>query len=398
MNRPFWILITAVLLNQLGTMVGPFMPLYLHRDRGYDEETTSALLAAGSLAAVAAGALGGWCSDQWGRRACLIFGFLTSLACMALLPGAPGLHLVATLVIGRAFAAAFIRPSQSAGISDLVRQVDQRKAFGIFRTAMNLGFGLGTFVGGLLAASGFVDLFIVNSIAAALAAVMSLAVPETRPGYPGSQAVEEPKPPGGLQPVAPSTAGVSFERFLVFCGLCLILSLLSGQMNTTLPLSIERRAAARTDVEGLYGMLLALNGGIVCLTQIVLTRAFTGVSTTRALAIGAVLYGAGYGAVGLSIERWSLGLSVATFTVGEMLFFPMASTWVAQVAPADRRGRWFGMLSVAYGMGNVVTPLAGTWVLKHHGDAALWALSPFVAAVAAIGFLLLDRGLRRDEA
>lgn len=398
MNRPFWILITAVLLNQLGTMVGPFMPLYLHRDRGYDEETTSALLAAGSLAAVAAGALGGWCSDQWGRRACLIFGFLTSLACMALLPGAAGLHVVATLVVGRAFAAAFIRPSQSAGISDLVRQVDQRKAFGIFRTAMNLGFGLGTFVGGLLAASGFVDLFIVNSIAAALAAVMSLAVPETRPGYPGSQAAVEPKPPGGLEPVAPAGARVSFELFLVFCCLCLTLSLLSGQMNTTLPLSIERRASARTDVEGLYGLLLALNGGIVCLTQIVVTRLFTGVSTTRALAIGAVLYGAGYGAVGLSIERWSLGLCVATFTVGEMLFFPMASTWVASVAPPDRRGRWFGLLSVSYGLGNVITPLAGTWVLKRHGDAALWALSPFVAAVAAIGFLLLDRGLRKDEA
>lgn len=382
MGRTFWLLIAAVLVNQFGTMAGPFMALYLREARELDPGTVASLLALGNAMGLVAGAFGGWCSDRFGRRRCLLGGFLLSAASMALLPTVAGLPLLAALVGLRSFSASFVRPSHSAAIADVVPLPLQRRAFGWFRTAMNLGFGAGTLAGGFLAAGGYVDIFIVNAVAAVAGALMLLLLPETRPAPPAAGAPDRPE----------AGPAVGLGRFAVFLSLAFGVSLLSSQLTNVLPVALERRGGF--DVARHFGMLLAANGFFVCLFQLPISRLFERARLTTALACGAAFYGVGYGAVGHLVDPRALAGAVIVATVGEMLFFPMASAWVAQAAPEATRGRWFGALAAAYGLGSVVTPLAGGWVLVHLGDAALWALSPPIGLLAAIGFVALGRGPR----
>lgn len=385
MGRTFWLLLAAVLVNQFGTMAGPFMALYLREARELDPGAIAALLALGNAMGILAGAVGGWCSDHFGRRRCLLAGFLLSAASMALLPTVPGLAPLAVLVGLRSFSASFVRPSHSAAITDVVPPALQRRAFGWFRTAMNLGFGTGTLAGGFLAAGGYVDIFVVNAVAATAGALLLLLLPETRPAAPSADA---PAPPGA--------DAVGLGRFAAFLVLAFGVSLLSSQLTNILPVALERRGGF--DVARNFGMLLAANGFFVCLAQLPIARLFERARLTTALACGAALYGVGYGAVGHLVDHRALVGAVMVATVGEMLFFPMASAWVAQSAPEVTRGRWFGALAAAFGLGSVVTPLAGGWVLARHGDAALWALSPPIGLLAAAGFIALGRGTRAPAA
>src|SRR5262245_55367043 len=78
MGRPFWTLIFAMVVNHLGTMVGPFLPLWLAREHGEEEAAIAALLAIANASASAGSPAGGWLADAIGRRWSLILGLVVN--------------------------------------------------------------------------------------------------------------------------------------------------------------------------------------------------------------------------------------------------------------------------------------------------------------------------------
>jgi len=81
-----------------------------------------------------------------------------------------------------------------------------------------------------------------------------------------------------------------------------------------------------------------------------------------------------------------VALTVAIWTVGEMILLPAMSNYVAEVAPADRRGEYMGLYSMAWGVAFGVGPWLGTLVLERYGRVVLWSGAFLVAAVAAMAF------------
>ena len=383
MGRTFWILFTAALVNKLGTMVGPFLPLWLAGPRwGLDDETITRLLTAASACALLGGPVGGFLADRLGRRWTLILSMGLNALTLLLFPLAPVLPVLVGLMLARSFTNDMLRPANSAAVADVVPAELRPRAFGVLRIAINIGFGVGTFLGGLLATRSFGWLFVIDGSTALLATLwLLLLFPETRPAGPAPGAPAVP----GAERAAPGAVG----RFLVLCACGLVVSLISSQLTSTFPLSLKRRGGA--EVESLYGTLMALNALVVVVCQVPITRLIERLRPGPVLAAGALCYGAGYGAVALSVAPLPLAGAVVLLTLGEVLFFPLAGAVTAELAPAARRGRWFGWLMVAYGLGAILSPLLGGWVLTRWGDAALWACSPPLGLAAALGLLLFLR-------
>src|SRR5688500_14078811 len=96
----FWVIVAAALVNRLGTMVGPFLPLYLLKARAIHGDDVALLLAAGSSSATLGAPVGGWPTDRVGRRPCLVWGMALNGVSMLAIPWAPtGPWLVALLLV-----------------------------------------------------------------------------------------------------------------------------------------------------------------------------------------------------------------------------------------------------------------------------------------------------------
>lgn len=382
MPKTFWVIVATALVNRLGTMVGPFLPLFLLKEQKLDEQLVATLLAAASASAMLGAPVGGWLCDRVGRRPCLVVGMLANGLTMLAIPYAPSLPWLVAAMLLRTFTNDIIRPATTTAIADVVPDAKRSRAFGIYRTAINLGFGIASLAGGYLATRSFLALFLIDAGAKLLAcALLFVLLPETRP--------ESARAPLHATATSAPASGPT-GRFAALCLLALVVSLMSSQLMTTLPMSLSNRGGDQTTQ--LYGTLLALNGVIVVLAQLPISIAIERVRITTGLALGALLYGVGYGLVALPPSLGPLAAAMLLLTLGETLFFPLASVLTAKLAPEAVRGRWFGALVMAFGAGSVLSPVIGSWIMRTHGDAALWLCSPALALIAAVGLLVLGRG------
>src|ERR1700753_4260564 len=82
--RPAWILFIGTFLNKFGTFVVPFLTLYL-TTRGYSVGQAGLAVAAYGVGTLSASLLGGYLTDQLGRRRTIVLSmFIGAVMMMAL--------------------------------------------------------------------------------------------------------------------------------------------------------------------------------------------------------------------------------------------------------------------------------------------------------------------------
>jgi len=109
------------------------------------------------------------------------------------------------------------------------------------------------------------------------------------------------------------------------------------------------------------------------------------------LALGALIYALGVGTVVLGRGFWGFWLSYVIVTVGELIILPTASTFVADVAPVDKRGRYMSFFALAQGAGSSVSPLLGGILNDQIGPKAIWFGSSFIGILGSVGFATMSR-------
>jgi MFS family permease len=111
---------------------------------------------------------------------------------------------------------------------------------------------------------------------------------------------------------------------------------------------------------------------------------------SRHLAVSALLFGLGYGTNALAGVLPPLAVYAAgavLWTVGEVVGFPVAAALVADLAPAELRGRYQGAFSMCWGIAFAIAPVAGGRLLSRSGPTALWLACLAAAVLVAAGHL-----------
>jgi MFS family permease len=132
-----------------------------------------------------------------------------------------------------------------------------------------------------------------------------------------------------------------------------------------------------------FGLLISLNGLVICLVELPLTSVTRRRSARRVMVTGCLIFGLGFALTGFVSAIWALVAVAVMWTLGEMLFFPMQAAHVANVSPPDMRGRYQGAWGMAWGMGAVLGPMAGTAVFAWH-PRVLWVGCGVSAAIGAV--------------
>jgi predicted MFS family arabinose efflux permease len=384
-----WLVAASQLVNRAGSMVLSFLVLYLTRDRGFSAEQAGFIILLYGAGAIVTAPLAGRLADKWGSVPLMRASLFLSGGTLLVYPFAKGPIPIAGVTILLAVLTEAFRPAAMSFFAETVEPVRRKSAFAVYRLAINLGMAIGPAIGGILATIAFRYLFFVDgatSIAAGLVLAASALPSGKKPRAAGA--------PSATTRLRLSTAAHADPRFLFFLLGVLPVCVIFFQHISSMPLYIvnDLGFTPRT-----FGVLFSLNCLLIVVLEIPLNAATAHWSHRRTLALGALLSGAGYGAMAFARDFWTLAATVVIWTFGEMLFFPASAAYATDIAPEARRGEYSGLYTMVFSIAFGIGPWAGTVVLERAGARVLWGLTFVLGALAAVVFMRLPEPTRHSE-
>lgn len=385
--RTYWLIWVGTLINRLGGFVVPFLTLYLTAQRQIPVSQaafTVSLFGAGSFAAQLAG---GELSDRLGRRPVMLMSFLIAPVNMLMLGLARSLALIACLTLLQGFFTDLYRPAVSAAIADLVPPEARPRAFGYLYWAINLGFAFAPALAGLLARFDYFFLFVGNAVTTfVFGLIVMWGIRETRPAL--AAAVSRPSLRTRLSHVRREPI------LLIFSLLALGFGTIYMQGTVTLPIDMQSSGLGPDQ----YGLAISLNGVLIVLLSIPASNAAVRWPRFGALAVATLLLGAGFGLTAIADSLWMYAMTVAIWTLGEIIGATVAPSIVADLSPVELRGTFQGVFGAAYGFAGFMGPLFGGWVFQHLGSTTLWTGAFVLACVLSLGYVGMARPAARRMA
>jgi MFS family permease len=225
------------------------------------------------------------------------------------------------------------RPANLALVGEVGGGQMRKQAFALNRLAVNLGMSVGPALGGFLAMVSFPLLSWVDGATSLLAGLLLLVAPIEVPPRPASA-------PAPFQPRLPRLASLLPDRRMGYFLVAVLASLLVFFLHVgAYPLFLVRRLGLP---EAFFGLTYMLNTVLIVLFEVRLTGATAHWPLRRALGVGAALSALGFGAHVVAHDAWAVLAAVVVWTAGEMILFPTASAYVAEITPPGAAASTWG--------------------------------------------------------
>lgn len=381
LSREVWVLALVSLVNRSGTMVLPFLALYLTTKRGYTPSEAGAFLAVYGVGAMAGITLGGRLTDRIGFRTVQLASLVSAAAMFFVLGSVRSATAIGASVGCLGLFAEAFRPANSVAVAAYADPVRRTRAYGLQRLAVNLGWTVGPAFGGFLALVDYRLLFWVDGATSlAAASLLALALPAPRRSSPAAE-------------VGGTAGGSPWRDGAYVAGLCLLLVqvLVFFQLMSTFPLFLREE---RGFTEDMIGLTVATNTVVIVLFEMQLIRAVERFDALKVIGVAGLLTGLGFGLLPHTAAVVGVVGTVVVWTFGEMLSAPVATAWAANRAGEANRGRYMGAHALCFSIGSIAAPLLGTATYEHLGPDVLWHGCLVVGALDLAGFLWLAGYLR----
>lgn len=379
-------------INSLAySIVYPFIPIYLHAERGIPIETVGMIFPLMGLAVILTPPLAGILTDKIGRHFMLQAGQTFRMAIFLILAvfahfQAP-FWVFALMLMINAGVGTFFTVASDSYLSDITRPEERPKLYSWVRIGTNIGWALGPMLGAFLARTPFSLMFAITSILCLCGAFWTnrycREVPEQeRVVHPENKPAEEL-----------TVKRMLGDRMLVKILVCsFLLFLLVSQLYSILSVYATEVVGVSKNV---LGLVYSVNGITIIFFQIPLTHLMDRlhVSCRFRLLAGAFLYACGYFLLAFCRSGWELAGAVLILTTGEVLTQPSLYTAVSSRAPKGGIGRYMASLGLIRGVGFAAGPWFGAIVFKHYSGnpPILWGILASFAVLAGIGFLMLGK-------
>jgi len=382
--RDVWILGVAMFVNRMGTMVLPFLVLYLTSQLGFSAGRAGFVLSVYGAASLIASPLAGRLCDRWGAIRVLKLNLLLAGLLFGLFPLVRGFGpaVVATAILS--LASEGFRPASFALFAERAGPGQRKAAYAMARLAVNLGMSIGPAVGGFLATVSFPAIFWVD----AGTSLLALLVLVVRPLDPAPRTVAG-TPGGTTEAARRSPPAIRDRRMWPFLLGSVLVAAVFFQLQGAVPLFLVGHLGLS---ESTYGLMFTLNTIMIVLFEVRLNLETAHWPHRRSMALGALLMGAGLAGIGLCRTAGAVMATTLVWTFGEMILLPSMSSWVADVAPDERRGEYMGWYTMSFGLAFAFAPWAGNVVLDRLGPGMLFAGVLGVGIVAAALTGRLDEG------
>lgn len=378
MPRTSWVLAIATFINRAGTMVLPFMALYLTKTLNFPVGRAGFVLTLYGVGALLVAPVAGRLCDRYGPVLIMKLSLFASAIVMFLFPMAHtyGAVIVATMLLS--LSVEMFRPASMATVSRVVEPKMLKPAFAVQRTAINLGMSIGPALAGFLATFSFLWLFFIDGITSVFAGIVLVFTMANLKAIP-----KTPEPTSTIPGGAPVFRD---SRLLIFMAAVIPIGIVFFQHMSAMPLFMVENLHFSP---AFYGLMFTINTGVIVFLEVPLNHVTSHWTHRRALVLGTILCAIGFGSLAFVSEIIGVIATVLIWTFGEMILFPSMSAYVAHIAPEHSQGKYMGFYMMAFSVAFMIGPWAGTQVLEHFGPFILWtSMFALGAASAAIFWIL----------
>ncbi len=384
LSRSTWLLSLIMLINRSGTMVIPFMTLYLTSPKmGYSIGQAGIVFGLFGAGAFSGAWLGGRLTDRLGFYQVQLASLMGGGVLFMVLGQMRTYPLICIVTFLLSFVNEAFRPANSTAIAFYSKSENRTRSYSLNRLAINLGWAVGSGLGGFIAHVNYELLFWIDGTTNILAALVMFLFLK----------------PVGYRPIKPSVTDLipirSAHRDKVYLIFILITTLFAScffQLFTNMPVYYKNELHFS---EPFIGFLMAANGIIIALVEMILIYKLEGRrKSTDFITLGVFLVGLAFLILNLpGVGHLLAFVMILLVTFGEIFAMPfMNSYWIGRTQPSNR-GQYAALYTMAWSGAQTLGPMGGAQIAERFGFYALWWVVGGLSIVAALAFWYTNKKL-----
>ena len=371
-----WMLALVMLINRAGSMVLPFLGVYMTQHLHFNLKVTGIVLSFYGIGSVIGSWLGGVITDKIGEYKVQTYSLLLSVPLFCIIPLFKTEAGLAAIILILSIISESFRPANSVAVTKYATDSQIIRAFSLNRMAINLGFAIGPALGGILSAISYNFLFYCNAVGALLAGFTYIIFFRKKAGF-AAKKVE-------IKSIEKQKSPYTDIPFLAFCFACLLYSVCFFQFLNTLTIFYSTEAQLSQQQ---IGYILGYSGFIIVLIEMILVQYAEKKFTVHfTLLLGCLLCGISFVMLTFNTSIFILMFSMTLLCVGEIWSLPFMATVTAFRSGENNKGAYMGLLGMAFAVSFIITPYIGTTIAENFGFKTLWMGTGILLTLAGIAF------------
>ncbi|WP_299162250.1 MFS transporter [uncultured Tenacibaculum sp.] len=386
LSSEVWWLSLITLINRAGTMVIPFLSLYLTKSLDFTLKDVGWIMTCFGLGSVIGSWLGGKLTDKIGFYKVMKTSlFLTGLLFIALqyITTFTGFCVGIFLVM---LVADTFRPAMFVALSAYSKPENKTRSVTLIRLAINLGFSAGPAVGGIIITSlGYNGLFWVDGVTCILATFLLINVLNPKK----SKVVDEVK-------VENPVSVFSDKAFWVFFVAMFIFGFVFLQYFSTIPL-YYKDAHHLSELE--IGLIMGMNGFLIFILEMPLIKWLeeSKYSKERLMFVGLLLTGISFLVLNLTGWVGVLIVGMLLMTIGEMIAFPFSNAFVMERAKKGNQGEYMAYYSIAFSAAHIFGHNSGMQMVDALGFDNTWWVITLMSLIGLFFLSILIKVIKKEQ-
>ncbi|AUJ25473.1 MFS transporter [Virgibacillus dokdonensis] len=367
----------------------PFMAIYFSSNLGI--AWAGAILTLTTVVSIIFGMYGGSFADRFGRKKVMVAGSIIQtisfvIIALANSPWFESVWLTFFMFFLLSITSRFIDPASEALLIDVSSEEEQPLMYRFVYWSSNLAFSIGIILGGLFFQTHKFELFLGFAILSIFTFLLTV-------GWIQDDYVPKNDKKHGviLGFISDYIKVLKDARFMVLCVSTLLILSLEFQLYGFI--AVRLNEDIHTSIFGLIidgpkmlSILIVTNTMIVILASGIVGNIAQKINMNTTLFVGMFMYVLGYSFLAWNNVIVLLTVAIAVATVGEILFQPIRSTYVAQLANKDARGSYIAVSGLSMDAGQILGSL-GLMVSALLSNAMMTALFLLVGGLGILGFL-----------
>jgi MFS family permease len=363
-------------------MIWPFLMIYVSEKLDLSLSTVSSLITINAIVGLFASFIAGAISDKLGRKPVMVVSLAVNGVGYLIMSQAHSYLGFAIIMVLMGASNPLYQVGSDAMLADMIVPEKRTNAYAVIRMINNAGIAFGPAIGGILAARSYTYAFLGASIGMiTYSLLLVFRARETLNKAYQSKNKLEVESLGGY-------GRVFRDRPYVVFALLVGIGLIAPSMLWTLLAVYTKQNYSLP--ENLYGWLPTTNALMCVLIQFPVTQVSRRFRPLPVIGVGMLIFALGVGSVALMNNFWGFWASMVLMTFGELTLIPTVSKYIADLAPADMRGRYMSFYWFAWGIARGAAPLIGGFLNDNVNPHTIWIGGLAIGLASTLGLFIFS--------
>lgn len=386
-RREIWLLAAITFINRAGSMVIPFLSLYLTESEGYSLQQVGWVMSCFGAGSVIGSWLGGRLTDRLGFYSVLAISLVSGGLAFVLLQFIHGILYLCGGIFVLSLLMDASRPAIFVALRSYAKPENRTRAVTLIRLSINLGFSFGPALGGFLIANvGYSGLFWVDGLTCIAAAALMLVTLPSRP----------PVLDHGAERSTPDRSPYTDGPFLFFLVSMVLISVPFLQYFSTVPIFYS-------SVHGLseqwIGILIGMNGLLIFMLEMPLIKYCEdrAIDRFRIMRFSVLLIALSFVVLNVFPFIAFLWVGMMLMTVGEMLNFPFMNRFAYDRSDHGPPGAYMALFTISWSVAHIFGHTLGLNLIDHFGFESTWWIFSGICLLAVGMLYAVERMIARED-